>query len=45
MTLTDIANIALEDIGAKAIGNIDGDDVYACAKKEHPILAEGYFAD
>ncbi len=29
MTLTDIANIALEDIGAKAIGNIDGDDVNA----------------
>ena len=29
MTLTDIANIALEDIGAKAIGNIDGDDVLA----------------
>ena len=27
MTLTDIANIALEDIGAKPIGNIDGDDV------------------
>ena len=29
MTLTDIANIALEDIGAKAIGSIDGDDVLA----------------
>ena len=26
MTLTDIANIALEDIGQKVIGNIDGDD-------------------
>ena len=29
MTLTDIANIALEDIGAKAISSIDGDDVLA----------------
>lgn len=29
MTLTDIANIALEDIGAKAISSIDGDDVNA----------------
>ncbi len=29
MTLTDIANIALEDLGAKAIGSIDGDDVNA----------------
>ena len=29
MTLTDIANIALEDIGAKPIGNIDGDDTLA----------------
>ncbi len=41
MTLTDIANIALEDIGAKAIGNIDGDDVYARKIKRrlpHAIL-------
>lgn len=29
MTITDIANVALEEIGAKAIGNIDGDDVFA----------------
>lgn len=29
MTLTDIANVALEEIGAKPIGNIDGDDVNA----------------
>lgn len=26
MTLTDIANVALEEIGAKSIGNIDGDE-------------------
>lgn len=26
MTLTDIANIVLEDLGSKSIGNIDGDD-------------------
>lgn len=29
MTLTDITNIALEDIGARAVGSIDGDDVNA----------------
>ncbi len=29
MTLTDIANIVLEEIGVKAIGSIDGDDVFA----------------
>lgn len=29
MTLTDIANVALEDIGAKAIGSIDSDDSLA----------------
>ena len=29
MTLTDIANIVLEEIGVKAIGSIDGDDVNA----------------
>ena len=29
MTLTDLANLALEDIGARAIGNIDGDEVNA----------------
>ena len=29
MTLTDIANIALEDIGAKTINSIDADDVNA----------------
>ena len=27
MTLTDIVNIVLEEIGVKAIGSIDGDDV------------------
>ena len=29
MTLTDIANIVLEEIGVKALGSIDGDDVFA----------------
>ncbi len=39
MTLTDIANIALEDIGAKAIGNIDGDDVNARKVKRKILLS------
>lgn len=38
MTLTDIANIALEDMGAKAIGNIDGDDANARKVKRRMTL-------
>jgi hypothetical protein len=39
MTLTDIANIALEEIGANAIGNIDGNDVNARRIKRRIFLS------
>lgn len=39
MTLTDIANIALEDLGQKAVGNIDGDDSVARKVKRRIFLS------